>query len=143
MRKTLTFAGGALIGATFMYLLDPERGRSRRARLSDQAAARGRDFSEALRKTAEYQKGKALGVVRDLSASFQDEKEYDDQTLAQKVKSEVLGYWDDSDVEIDITDGIVKVTGNVSDSSSRDQLLGLIQDVEGVAMVDDRLRIGS
>lgn len=143
MRKTLTIGASALIGASLMYLLDPERGRSRRARMSDQAAARGRDLLEALRKTAEYQKGRALGLVHDFSASLQEEQDYDDETLAQKVKSEALGYWDDSDVEIDITDGIVKVSGKVRDPSSRDQLLRLIQKVDGVSVVDDRLRVDS
>lgn len=142
MPKTLTIGAGALIGASLMYLLDPERGRTRRTRLSDQAAARGRDLFESIRKTAEYQKGRARGVIHDVSESVRSEQTYDDQTLSQKVKSEALGHWDGSDVEVDITDGIVKVSGTVSDASSRDELLSLIQEVEGVVIVDDRLRVG-
>ena len=142
MRKSLMIAIGALFGALLAYLFDPERGRTRRARLSDQAAARGRDLSESMRKTAEYQKGVIRGVIHEASDVLRSEKDYDDETLMQKVRSEALGYWDDSeDIEIDITDGMVKLSGSVSDTKSRDRLVNLIRDVDGVGLIDDRLTI--
>ena len=144
MRRFGLITIGAVVGGLLVYLFDPDRGRSRRARLSDQAAARGRDLTESMKKTVEYQKGKARGVVHDVSKTFGPEENYDDETLIQKVKSEALGYWQDSgEIEIDITDGTVRVTGSVSDSSSRDRLIGLIRDVDGVEMIDDRLTVGA
>lgn len=141
VRNAVTIGMGVMIGALLMYLLDPERGRTRRVRISDQAAARGRDISESVGKVAEHQKGRARGVVHDVSTAFRTEQEHDDQTLVQKVRSEVLGYWDDSDIEVNITDGMVKVSGTVPDASSRDRLLSLIRNVEGVDLVEDRLKV--
>lgn len=144
MRKSILIGAGAVFGALLAYLFDPDRGRSRRARLSEQTTARGRDLSESMRKTVEYQKGVARGIIHDASETLRPEKDYDDQTLMQKVRSEALGYWDGSEeIEIDITDGMVKVTGSVRDSASRDQLLSLIRDVEGVGLIDDRITVGA
>lgn len=144
MPKTLLIGIGAATGALLAYLFDPDRGRSRRARLSDQAAARGRELSETMRKTAEYQRGVARGVVHDVTRPFRADEEYDDETLLQKVRSEALGYWDGSEsIEIDITDGMVRITGSVGDEAERDRLIELIRDVEGVSLVDDRLRVNA
>jgi osmotically-inducible protein OsmY len=144
MRKSSLIGIGAAVGALLAYLFDPDRGRSRRARLSDQAAARSRDLTKTMRQTAEYQKGVAKGIIHDASEAFRPDNVYDDETLMQKVRSEALGYWDGSEsIEIDITDGKVELSGSVRDSASHDQLLSLIRDVEGVGLIDDRLKVGS
>jgi osmotically-inducible protein OsmY len=97
-----------------------------------------------MRQTAEYQKGVAKGIIHDASEAFRPDNVYDDETLMQKVRSEALGYWDGSEsIEIDITDGKVELSGSVRDSASHDQLLSLIRDVEGVGLIDDRLKVGS
>lgn len=44
--RILVFAGGVAVGALVAYLLDPVLGRTRRARLSNRAAAGGRDAFE-------------------------------------------------------------------------------------------------
>lgn len=143
MRRILLIGSGSIFGALLAYVLDPDRGRSRRARLKDQAAASGRRFADKVRKTAEYQTGLARGVVHEVSDTLSPENEYNDESLLQKVRSEALGYWDGSEpIEVDITDGMVKVKGSVRDRSSRDQLIDLIRDVEGVDLVDDRLTVG-
>lgn len=144
MRKLMLIGIGAMLGAALAYLFDPDRGRGRRARLSDQAAARGRDLSESVRQQAEYQKGVAKGIVHEASSALRSDKEYDDETLMQKVRSEALGYWDDdADIEIDITDGMVMISGSVRDTESRDRLLRLIRRIDGVGLIDDRISIGS
>jgi len=144
MRKLTLVGVVAAAAAAAAYLFDPDRGRSRRARLSDQAAARARDVSEAVKAKVEYQKGVAKGVVHEVTEPFRPEKEYDDQTLLQKVRSEALGRWPWSDsIEIDITDGNVTINGTVETPSDRERLLDLIRDVDGVGMVDDRLEVRS
>lgn len=143
MRKLFLFGTGAAVGAMLAYLLDPDRGRSRRARLTDQAAARGRDIAQSAKQTLEYQKGVARGVAHDISERFEPETTtYDDETLGQKVRSEVLGYWDGNQVEVDITNGMVVVLGSVDDQESHDRLLKMIQEVDGVTIIDDRLEVG-
>ena len=144
MRKSWMFAFGAVIGAGIAYLLDPDRGRSRRARLADQAAARGRDAAETAKQAFEYQKGVMKGAAHDLADRFQPEAAYDDETLIQKVRSEALGYWDGSDsVEVDISNGVVTVSGSVHDTEEHDRLLALIEDVDGITIIDDRLHLNA
>lgn len=144
MPKSLLFGIGVAAGAMLAYLFDPDRGRSRRARLADQAAARSRDVSDSMKKTAEYQKGVARGVIHDVADALRTERDYDDETLMQKVRSEALGYWDGSDdIQIDITDGMVQITGSVDDEAARARLIDLIRHVDGVSMIDDRLRVAT
>ena len=142
MRKPLFFGLAAADGALLAYLLDPDRGRSRRSRLSDQASAKARDLTHSMRQTVEYQKGVARGVLHDLTGTLRPEIEYDDETLTQKVRSEALGYWDGSgDIEIDIANGMVRITGTVDGEDDRERLIELINDVDGVSLVDDRLTV--
>lgn len=92
----------------------------------------------------EYQKGVAKGVVHDLTEPLRTEQRYDDETLLQKLRSEALGYWDHPDtIEVDISDGTVRLTGDVGDQNARDQLVKLIRRVDGVGLIDDRLQISS
>jgi hypothetical protein len=57
---------GALLGAALQYLLDPQLGRTRRARLADQAGARFRRLLAWTGRKARYQRGKLQGVWHDL-----------------------------------------------------------------------------
>lgn len=133
---------GLASGAAIAYLVDPDRGRSRRARLGDQSKAKARDVSSSVRSGIEYQKGVARGVVHDLTEPLRPEPIYDDDTLLQKLRSEALGYWDHPDtIEIDISDGVVRLSGDVSDEAARDRLMKLIRRVDGVGLIDDRLAI--
>ena len=87
-----------------MCLLDPDRGRTRRAKLSDQASALARKAEEKARAQAEHQKGVVQGLAHDLTEPFRPEPDFDDETLRQKVKSEAIGRWEGpkSDVEVDV-----------------------------------------
>lgn len=144
MRRFTFFTVAAGIGAAIAYLFDPDRGRTRRAKLADQAAARARDATEAAKARAEYQKGVAKGFIHEATETLRPERGYDDDTLLQKVRSEALGYWPDSQsVEVDISNGMVRISGSVEKEADRERLIELIRDVEGVAMIDDRLRVGA
>lgn len=142
MRKFLMIALGATLGGALVYLFDPDRGRSRRARLTDQASARARDAAESVKGGVEYQKGVARGIIHDVTEPLRRETTYDDETLKQKVRSEALGYWPDpQSVEIDISDGTVRVSGSVQDEAGRTRLIELIRDVDGVGLIDNRLKV--
>lgn len=142
MRRVTFFTIAAGIGAALAYLFDPDRGRSRRAKLADQSAARARDVVETAKAKAEYQKGVAKGVIHEAKDSLRPEQDYDDRTLLQKVKSEALGYWPESgSIEVDITEGMVRVSGSVANESDRERLIEMIRKVEGVGLIDDRLRV--
>lgn len=144
MRNVGMFAAGLASGAAVAYLTDPDRGRSRRARLGDQSKAKARDLKASMKSGLEYQKGVAKGVVHDITEPLRPERVYDDATLLQKVKSEALGYWDHPDtIEVDISEGTVRLTGDVGSEAAREKLMSLLRRVDGVGLIDDRLQISS
>lgn len=143
MRRLMSFVIGAVAAAVVAYLFDPDRGRSRRARLADQAAARLRDVTENVKAGAEYQQGVVKGAVHDLKEAVTPEDQFSDDVLLQKVRSEALGRLDGStsDLVIDITNGQVRLSGSLDSAEKRERLLELIRGVEGVAGIDDQTRI--
>ena len=142
MSKFVRIVGVGAAAAAAMYLLDPDRGRSRRAKLSDQAAALARKAEEKTRAQAEYQKGVVQGLAHDLTEPFRSEPEFDDETLRQKVKSEAIGRWDGpkNDVQVDVDNGVVTLKGNI-DAEKVDRLIRLVKGVPGVASVNDQLSV--
>jgi osmotically-inducible protein OsmY len=142
MSKFVRIVGIGAAAAAAMYLLDPDRGRTRRAKLSDQAAAMARKAEEKARAQAEHQKGVVQGLAHDLTEPFRPEPDFDDETLRQKVKSEAIGRWEGpkSDVEVDVESGVVTLKGNV-DSQNVDQLIRLVKGVPGVASVTDQMSV--
>jgi osmotically-inducible protein OsmY len=142
MGKFLRITGfAAAIGAA-VYLLDPDRGRSRRARLADQAESAARKTGEKIEAQARYQKGKIQGLAHDLTEPFRPETEVDDDTLTQKVRSEALGRWEGAkkDIDIDVQGGIVTLKGNTTPELARG-LVGLVEAVPGVVSVEDQLTV--
>lgn len=145
LRRFLFIAGLVSLAGLITYLLDPDRGRARRARLADQMSAKGRDMAEAVSAKAKYQKGVFEGVAHEVAAIFEEDAVFDDETLMQKIRSEAVGPSgiDAADVVIDITDGTVHITGSVSDEKAHRRLVSLIGKVDGVRDVEDTLTTGS
>lgn len=142
MKKFLFFAVVVAIGAAIAFLFDPDRGRTRRAKLADRGTARMREASETVKAKAEYQKGVAKGVIHDVRKSLRREQTYDDATLRQKVRSEALGFApDNASIEVDIADGTVRVSGSVDNEADRERLFDLIRSVDGVGLIDDRVHV--
>jgi osmotically-inducible protein OsmY len=142
MGRILRIIGfGAAIGAA-VYLLDPDRGRSRRAKLADQASSAARKTGEKIEAQARYQKGVVQGLAHDLTEPFRPEPEFDDDTLAQKVRSEALGRWrgDKKDIDISVKDGIVTLKGKATEELSA-ELVDMVGSVPGVRSVEDHLSV--
>jgi osmotically-inducible protein OsmY len=142
MGRILRIIGfGAAIGAA-VYLLDPDRGRSRRAKLADQASSAARKTGEKIEAQARYQKGVVQGLAHDLTEPFRPEPEFDDDTLAQKVRSEALGRWqgDKKDIDISVKDGIVTLKGTATEELSA-ELVDMVGSVPGVRSVEDHLSV--
>jgi osmotically-inducible protein OsmY len=142
MGKVLRIAGfGAAIAAA-VYLLDPDRGRSRRARLADQAGAAARKTGEKVEAQARYQKGVIQGLAHDLTEPFRPEPQVDDATLLQKVRSEALGRWSGGkkDVDISVEGGVVTLKGETTPELAT-ELLTLVESVPGVTSVEDQMSV--
>lgn len=84
--RNLVVAGA---GAAAAYLLDPVSGRSRRARLSDQARARLSQTTNELQAKGRYEMGRVKGAIHE--AGPDTDFPVDDAELLQKVRSEAVG----------------------------------------------------
>ena len=127
-----------MVGAFLAYLLDPQQGKGRRARLRDQTKAQLRDLRGAIRRRSEYEAGRIRGVAHEVVEPFTaDDREFDDVSLRQKIKSEVLGRERLSDVEVDVENGMVTVTGSLEDAQSR-RIAEQVAKIPGVESVDFR-----
>jgi hypothetical protein len=75
MRKFLVALGLLALGGLAMYLMDPDRGRSRRARIADQAEATSKDIkdmAESVSAAAHHQADVVKGVAHDVADAFTD-----------------------------------------------------------------------
>ena len=143
MRKIPMVIGGG-IGATIAYLFDPDLGRSRRARMRDQMASKARGALSALSGKAEYQAGRAKGMVHEAMTSRREPRIYDAETLIQKVRSEAVGPWkvgaaEPHEIHVGIDGERVTIEGRVASPADRERLREMVSNVEGVEVVEDAL----
>ncbi|HEX6262709.1 MAG TPA: BON domain-containing protein [Actinomycetota bacterium] len=137
------FLGGMVVGGALTYLLDPVLGRTRRARLADQAVARAR---EAARDTERFGRKVASDVEGRIQATRRGTEDYvapNDVTLARKVESEVLGRPDvpKGSVLVNVEHGRVVLRGTVERPEVRDELTRLVLDVDGVDEVENLVQV--
>ncbi len=86
LNTCLTFLAGMGLGAALMYIFDPERGRSRRAYLSDKVTSAANETREAVTGTARDLSNRAQGALAEagITSPPQEQKE---QTGAARAKS--------------------------------------------------------
>jgi gas vesicle protein len=143
-RRLFWFAVGAAAGVLGAYLGDPDRGRSRRAQLSDQALARTRDVTEQVSGQAKVTADKARGaVIEQAKDVVPDAPEADAHLLEQRIRSEVLGHRDDTNQVVLRVDGPGKVAlkGTVPSATAESELLAAVGQVRGVSDVSSELSI--
>ncbi|MGH2679765.1 MAG: BON domain-containing protein [Actinomycetota bacterium] len=134
------FIKGALIGAAGVYLLDPISGKGRRAKMRDQALAiarRSRDRAGKLsRHGGNVVEGKVHGMTGVVGTS---DRSLDDATVADRVRSEVLGKPDlgASGLVVDVQEGVAHLRGELDDSSTIDRVVALTRAVPGVRDVEN------
>jgi osmotically-inducible protein OsmY len=124
------------VGAAAAYLFDPDRGRSRRARLKDQTAAFGRRQAHTLEQQARFQRGRAQGLVE--RVRHRGEPPADDRALADRVRSEALR-GSHTHLNVDAVDGVVSVRGEVPDRETVLDIERRIRAIPGVTGVDNLL----
>ena len=122
--------GSALVA----YLFDPERGKGRRTRLSDQTRSRFRQVQDAARQQMKYQSNRLKGLAHELKSDGPP-VDLDDDLIRQKIKSEVIGPAQIANVEIDVRNGVVTVSGDLEDSEYH-RLAKAIAKIPGVESVD-------
>ena len=118
--------------AVVAYLFDPERGKGRRARLADQTEARLRRFREEARRRAEFQSNRIKGLTHEIKPG-DSPSDLGDETIRQKVKSEVIGPAQLGHIDVQVRDGVVTLSSEVEESLTND-----IKKVAGVVSVEQR-----
>lgn len=136
-------AGGLSIGlgAGLMYLLDPDRGRRRRAIVRDKAASLYKDTERFMAKAGRDLRNRTGGLVSEAKSMFERRTEaVPDNKLAARVRSH-LGRLvsHPSAVQVTVKDGCVSLEGPILNGEV-ERLLSDIRGVPGVCRVDDRLK---
>lgn len=143
-RRMFWMLMGVGAGMVAQFLADPDRGRSRRAQLSDQLAARSRDVADQARKKTEVATDRAKGMAYETAkAAKPQDVPSDPKKLEQRIRSHVFGYRDDVDdvvIRVD-SPGQVALKGTVPNHGSAEDLVNAVRDVEGVLDVRNELAI--
>lgn len=138
LAQAVAFAGA---GAAAAHLLDPDRGKARRARLRDQALARSRRAAEKIETQARYREGQIEG----LRARAQGQGKMhpaDDHVVKQAVEQRLSATGvDTTDVVVDVTDGVVGLRGKVQRPDEIRRLGAEVSDVPGVEEVRSWLHL--
>lgn len=88
MNKGLMFGAGLGLGTGLMYLLDPDRGRRRRALLRDKGVWAARKTGDCIGVTARDLRNRTQGIVTDVQSRFSSEP-IDDGKLVERVRSKL------------------------------------------------------
>ena len=132
-----TILGGVGLGAALMYVLDPERGKRRRARVRDKLVSASNKTADALGTTARDMRNRAHAL--DVSRLFGSDSETSDQKLVARVRSK-LGRVVSHPHAINVTanEGHVTLNGPIL-THEVDDLLKAVSKVSGVNEIENQL----
>lgn len=135
------FAVGGALGALLAYFFDPNNGTRRRHMLRDRVRAflrsGGRQAGQAGRAAA----AEAYGFSQKVQHLKEEPKEYDDTTLADKIRSEVFRDLDvpKGNINVNVQNGVVQLRGEVPRPELIDDLVEQTRKVQGVREVENLL----
>lgn len=135
---------GAAVGAAASFLLDPARGRARRARLRDQGAATIRRFGRRAGQSVNRVRSDIDGRLSAARASRSpDTHPIDDATLGDRIQSSIFrdASLPKGDINVNVERGIVVLRGEVPDQATRERLVAEVEAVDGVWTVRDLLHL--
>ena|SRR5438105_12733817 len=137
------FAIGTALGALLAYFFDPQNGKLRRHVATDRTAA---FFRARARETARAGRGvaaEAYGVSQKVQHLKEEPKEFDDATLANKVRSEALRGDEITGeaVNVNVQNGVVQLRGEMRRPELIDELVDRVRSVQGVSEVENLLHL--
>jgi len=138
--KTATLIGGLGIGAGLMFLLDPDKGRRRRALIRDQMAHATHTAEHAVGKASRDMGNRARGIVARTQSVFSTRRVPDD-VLVARVRSH-LGHTVSHPraICVEARDGHVRLTGATL-AREFDYLISSVLSVPGVTQIEDWLDV--
>lgn len=144
MARGVYVLAGAAIGSAAIFLLDPERGRSRRAELAQRSQAvlrQGRKIAErqAIRVSSEAQGFKARATHRVV-----EDQNPTPERLKERVESELFRdpAIPKGDVLVNVEHDTVVLRGQVADTRMRNRIEREARKIQGVAGVENQISVG-
>ena len=134
---------GAAGGFAAAYLLDPERGRTRRARLGDQAAAGLRDIGQTLGRSSRIAGLEAIAIGQRVKHAGGGQIMPSDASLSDKVETELFAdpAVPQGKININVEEGVVVLRGEVDHPGQADKLIKKAESIPGVIRVDSLLHL--
>lgn len=130
-------------GAGMMYLLDPNRGRSRRARVQSKTAGLYKDVGHFAIKAKTDLQNRATGLLAEAKSKLRREGEVDDDILEARVRSRLGHVMEHSRViSLAVDKGCVRLEGPVP-ADRIDDLISAVGSVSGVKEVINRMQAQS
>jgi osmotically-inducible protein OsmY len=143
--KLTTFVAGAGVGAAAAYFLDQQSGNQRRKLAADKAGRFTREGAGAVQGVAQSAGAQAKGVAAKAQhkATGGDSAPGDDNTLKNKIQSEIFRDADAPKGSVDVTvvEGVVELRGQVDDPSQAEALELKTRMVSGVRDVRNLLHL--
>lgn len=140
MNKVIKTIGLAGAGAGFMYFLDPDRGKRRRALVRGKARHAARIANDAAGKTSRDVRNHLLGAMAEVEALFRT-VEIDDDVLEARVRSKLGRFVSHPHaIEVEAINGVVKLSGPILFDEIH-PLLDATAAVRGVKNIENHLEI--
>ena len=137
------FVKGAALGAATAYLFDPDAGDGRRAKLRDQAGALLRSSRERADQLSRHATNVVEGKMHELSGATDVDRAMDDGTIADRIRSEVLGRADvqADGVVVNVENGAAQLRGAVPTREAMEEIVDRTRAVPGVVDVENFLHL--
>jgi osmotically-inducible protein OsmY len=141
-KKRSILAAGAL-GAATAYFFDPDRGRGRRTKTRDQITAAFRRLGRRGGRLARRAESEAYGAWQRATHPVPANPSTDDETLKQKVETELFGKPEvaKGKIVVNVEDGVVVLRGEVDNQDQMTELAQQAHKVPGVEGVQNLLHL--
>ena len=141
LRSTIKFAKGAAVGAAVAYVLDPDHGRARQARLQDQMLAAARRTARWAGRKTRYSAGRMKGrVLR--SAGFGTSGTADDRQLGEQLRGTLRRQpVATNHLTTEVADGVVRIRGEVASPADAQVIRDAVAGQPGVERVEDLMHL--
>lgn len=140
MNKALLFGAGLGLGTATMFLLDPDRGKRRRALVSDKFALATRKTGDCIHVTTRDVQNRTRGLIAAIQSRLSSEQP-DDTVLVDRVRSK-LGRIVSHPSAINVTaeNGNVTLSGPIL-AHEAPQLLSCVKWTKGVQDINNNLEV--
>ena len=137
------FVKGAALGAAAAYLFDPDSGDGRRARLRDQAGAFVRQGRERADELSRHAGNVVEGKRHELGGATDLDRPMDDVTIADRIRSEVLGRGDlmADGVVVNVENGKAQLRGAAPSAETIEDIVDRTRAVTGVLDVENLMHL--